>query len=46
MTGVESNAAAEDRLFTPVLAFEYQRSVDLVRAGWAREVPNLMEVAR
>jgi len=36
-------AAAEDWLFTPVPAFEYQRPVDLIRAGRAREVLNLID---
>jgi hypothetical protein len=36
-------AAAEDWLFTPVPAFEYQRPVELLRAGRAREVLNLID---
>lgn len=36
-------AAAEDWLFTPVPAFEYERPVDLIRAGRAREVLNLID---
>jgi uncharacterized protein (DUF2384 family) len=36
-------AAAEDWLFTPVPAFEYERPVDLIRVGRAREVLNLID---
>ncbi len=36
-------AAAEDWLFTPVPAFEYERPVELIRAGRAREVLNLID---
>ena len=36
-------AAAEDWLFTPVPSLEYARPVDLIRAGRAREVLNLID---
>jgi putative toxin-antitoxin system antitoxin component (TIGR02293 family) len=36
-------AAAEDWLFTPVPGLEYERPVDLIRAGRAREVLNLID---
>lgn len=36
-------AAAEDWLFTPVPTLEYERPVDLIRAGRAREVLNLID---
>jgi hypothetical protein len=36
-------ATAEDWLFTPVPAFEYERPVELIRAGRAREVLNLID---
>lgn len=36
-------ATAEDWLFTPVPALEYERPVDLIRAGRAREVLNLID---
>ncbi len=36
-------AAAEDWLFTPIPTLEYERPVDLIRAGRAREVLNLID---
>ena len=36
-------SAAEDWLFTPVPALEHQRPVDLIRAGRARDVLNLID---
>jgi uncharacterized protein (DUF2384 family) len=36
-------AAAEDWLFTPVPSIGYERPVDLIRAGRAREVLNLID---
>lgn len=36
-------AAAEDWLFTPVPSLGYERPVELIRAGRAREVLNLID---
>jgi hypothetical protein len=43
LSAVIDPAAVEDWLFTPVPALEYQRPVDLIRAGRAREVLNLID---
>ncbi|MBI3746464.1 MAG: DUF2384 domain-containing protein [Chloroflexi bacterium] len=36
-------AAAEDWLFTPIPTLDHERPVDLIRAGRAREVLNLID---
>jgi putative toxin-antitoxin system antitoxin component (TIGR02293 family) len=43
LSDVIDPAAAEDWLFTPVPALENERPVDLIRAGRAREVLNLID---
>jgi len=43
LAGVLDPAAAQDWLFTPVPALDYQRPVDLIRAGHAREVLGLID---
>ncbi len=43
LAGVMDPRAAEDWLFTPVPALDNERPVDLIRAGRARDVLNLID---
>lgn len=43
LAGVMDPAAAQDWLFTPVPALDNERPADLIRAGRAREVLNVID---